>query len=237
MSSNRYLILDKYQCYNGSTIGFQNRTAAAQNLRYECTPIVYINDIVPLVDRTLHTIRCDIEGYFLYNFAHIWPEAEQAPSDIPEQQAEVVEERRELDDTDVDSESSSSTDWGADWDDCKVGWFAIVRYAFDNGHGIKVMKVDTVQDIEDDGKSGMEEQELYESFLGREWFCSHDTRTLTCLSKPWSYHHIRSRQTHHVYNYSVITYFEKFDRGNKLPISASDVVRNYARSNEIFAID
>ena len=230
-STIRHIIINKYQSNKGITACFSNRSNALRNLTNVFTPLVFQTDIMTVVNDTFRRIKNDVEGFFLYPFMHIWPEAEHfAPRDDILQNVNIRN-----DEVDDDVNNSIVEEWGASWDNCAVGKFAVVRYEFDNGKGIKILKVDKINDSTD-SKNDNSDVTVYDSFVGREWLCAIDNRVVECLSGTWSFHPSSSKEQFTVFNYSVIVYFDKFDRGNKLPASVIQAVRTCASNTVLFEL-
>ncbi len=227
----RQVVSNKYKSYNGTKSSFSNRTTALSNLTCDYIPVVYHTDVLTLVNVMFRLIKTDIEGFFLYNFTNIWPEADLNPDEIGHIGV-LGNNEVEVKEVEVDIQDD---DWGACWNDCKIGWFAVVRFCFGNGKGIKVMKVRKINAVPvmEDGNIS---DEVYESFSGSEWFCVSDNRLPSCLSQTWAFHAAQSRILHEIFNYSVIVYFEKLEAGGKIPFATCEVVREYADSNLVFEI-
>jgi hypothetical protein len=227
----RQIVTNKYQSYDGSKACFMNRTSASRQLVNACVPLVYNSDILPHVETMLINIKNDIEGYFLFDFMHIWTEAEF----IHDSDGNETEHTNIDDDIKHDDDIGElNGDLGPDWDECEIDIFAVCRETCIDGKAIKVMKISTIN-VPDNDEVHVDDV-YYESFMGREWMCSKDNRHVDCLTGSWSYIQPGSRVLHKIFNYSVITYFDRLAIQGKLPLDVIQTIREYSQNVDLFEI-
>lgn len=120
----------------------------------------------------------------------------------------------------------------APWPECVSGQFAVVQAKWNQGNGVKVVKIMEVigerRHQQPDGTS-----EVWNVFVGREWISTVDNTTIECLKHPW-YHQPANSTDDDVLNYEVIAYLPRLLPGNLLSPYIQTTVREMHSRKEIF---
>ena len=179
------------------------------------------------IDDTFKQIECDLFGYFLHPFNNIWPApvAMVLPGPVMEN---ILQNMGDAPWSSVDDEGDLS--FGADWEECKIGSFAIVQTEMQNGKGVCVYEVLSIEEpsISDTGDT------VY-SFTGIEYYCNKDNRELSCVKNgKWKKTGHGSRNQSLVTHWQVISYWDKLNKSSKLPAAIQRDVMEHNRLHNLF---
>jgi hypothetical protein len=114
--------------------------------------------------------------------------------------------------------------WGADFKDCKVGWFALVHTEFDSEGGGTGLELYKIKRLCEENSSSEVESETAQCFIGTKYIPSTAGIFVTdprCLLKKW---HGSGRTEHTVRNWEVLHYLDKLNRGSTIPKKDQDAV-------------
>ena len=195
-----------------------------------CRPILITNPIpivfnINMVDE-LDDVFCDIQkticAKWMAGRSDIWPEVI-----IGEDENDVSDDSDDdIDESNDENESKSQIVWGADWDKCVVGHYAVVRKNFHaNKTGISVYKITRKL------TTGINIPNDRMVFEGTEFVCDIVNYSSDCVRRgTWHYHATMSKSYTEM-NWSVLGYFEKLTENRKrLP---NDTILSILEQNDI----
>ena len=219
------VLSNTFRSYSGESAGYKSRNAAAEHLTEDFLPPVYIDNYDDLdIHDILRSIPTALEGFFLQDHQHIWPNREAAPFILDDDPNDSMSGHEEGDDDgqeQADEQKDESTrDLGfvcADWSHCRVARYAVVHFKYGEGEtyhsGIQVYRVDS---IDPPVQPGIES--YYNTFQGRQLLPTIASTQEACIRGRWHLHPANSRgPAETVIGYSVIQYFDKLDKGNLTP--------------------
>ena len=224
-----------FRTYDGSLASFKSRVDAAAHLTQSVSPLVWMEYVILDVPEVFKQVQVDVTGNWLYKFTNIWTVGRENDSMLQETlRARNTDSDDESDEHTLagstDSAIDESVQWGADWDDCKVGCFALSRAVWhDNGlrcdlNGVCLYKIKSINaEVEPDESTG----HVYHSFMGREYSCSKtqtDYRQVVYEdAKWWTPAGIVPNQK--VMSYDVIAYFPRLGPLGVLPPAVLDILK------------
>ena len=223
----RLISQGRYLSYDGTPTCFNNQTTANDHLTREYLPLVYMNDISGICDTLINKVRNELNGNFLARYTHIWPETEVTESEDDDNNGMEDDEKRHI---------CNLGTWGPDWELCKVGIFAISRSEFteEDGNikkGICVYKV-----LEKNTDTAIVSDPVEYAFSGIEYICTKSNTNIACLSDgQWNNSSLWNRSNiEDVYNYTIITYFDKLTTEKRLTSEIIDIISDLATRETIF---
>lgn len=83
----RQVVSGVFRCYDGTEAGYKSMLNARQHMIYSSLPVVYVQDIMPVVETMLGKLSHNMSVYNMHQYKHVWPEAdppmfEGVPHDI-----------------------------------------------------------------------------------------------------------------------------------------------------------
>ena len=223
----KQILTNKFKSYDGTNASYASRTSAATQLTNVFTTNVYNTRVMNDIDDIFKQIRCDLFGFFLYPFPNIWPAP--AVMVIPGSVMQNIVQNMEPHSW-SESDVASDLSFGAAWDECKVGSFAIVQTEMQNGKGVCVYEVlllnePSISDIGDN---------VY-SFTGIEYYCTKDNREIDCLKNgKWKENGRGVRNQCLVTHWQVISYWDKLNVNKKLPARIQRDVSEHNMLHNLF---
>lgn len=228
-----------FQMYDGSVASYKSRVSAAGHLTQCVSPPVWVPDVLEMVPPLFEEIKDDITGYWLHRYTNVWTVGKENDihrSIFYEGQGDESSDESERDEyfgTEPPAHDES-VQWGADWDDCQVGVFALSRGMWPNGsEGVCVHKVKSINaEVELDENEG----HVYHSFMGREYQCTDDqtnyARTVKSNTKWWTPSgHVENEK---VMSYDVLAYFPQLGKNGVLPPEVLQVLKDQYRGQSTF---
>jgi hypothetical protein len=218
------VISNTFRSYSGEPAGYKNRNAAASHFTEEYLAPVYIDNYEDLkIHDLLRSIPTAIQGYFLQDYKHQWPNGEDAPSASEDEKEESVLDVDEESAGDLDAQEEKQDagipDVGfvcADWSECRETRYAVVHFKFGEEEtyhsGIQVYKVDKL-----DPPLAPPIQAYYNTFQGKQLLCTYASTSERCISGKWHLHPQNAREPETIAGYSVVHYFDTFENRNFLP--------------------
>lgn len=221
------ILANRFQSYDGSNDSYASRISAARKLTNVFTTNVYNTSVLDSIDDTFKQIQCDLFGFFLHPFSNIWP----APVVMVVPGSVMKNILQNMGDASWSSDDvEGDLSFGASWDECKVGSFAVVQTEMLNGKGICVYEVLLFNEssISDTGAT------VY-SFTGIEYYCNKDNRELGCVDGGRWKEAGRGRKNQSlVTHWQVISYLDKLNKNFKLPAGIQKDVLEHNRLHNLF---
>ena len=216
-----------FKTYDGSLASYKSRVGAAAHLTESVSPIVWMEYVLREVPQVFKQVETDVNGYWLHRYTNIWNVGLE--NDPIRQQLLAERDSDDSDESDNDSydgeespqEEDDSVQWGADWEDCQVGSFALSRAVWHHPsrgdlNGVCVHKIKSINaEVELDEST----DHVYHSFMGREYLCSKtqtDYRQVVYQDAKWWTQPGRD-DNHKVMSYDVIAYFPQLGHLGVLP--------------------
>ena len=232
-----------FKTYDGSLASFKSRVDAAAHLTQSVSPLVWMEYVLMDVPAVFKQVQVDVTGYWLYKFTNIWTVGRENDTVLQETLSHRNSDSDDESDEhtlagSTDSAIDESVQWGADWDDCKVGCFALSRAVWHDDalrrdlNGVCLYKVKRINaEVELDEST----DHVYHSFMGREYRCSKrqtDYRQVVYQdAKWWTPAGIVPNQK--VMSYDVIAYFPRLGPLGVLPPEVLDILKEQSQVHGI----
>lgn len=225
----RQIVNGEYRSYNGSVESYKSSAMASQCYSVTYQPLVYKSNISSNVLAYLDQIKTSVTTHFLYNDRDIWPEADMPDDNSSEQESSEADEQQQSDNPIDGQEDFDELQWGADARMCIVGNFALCRAIWNDGRGVKIVKIKAINVPRIFPGS----DEIWPNFTGKVRICTVVQTTPQCLAGTWN-HHPQLSIDNTVASYEVIVYFSHLHPQNKLPPDVVSAVRAHAERERIF---
>jgi hypothetical protein len=219
----RNIINGTHKSYDGTPACYKSAAASAEHSTTDFSAPVYDPNISSTLPGMFKLIQTRLAGSFLEPVSDIWPEGK---ADVPVYQSDNEPELHEQQ-SDPEQDSDSEQEWGAEWQECVIGHYAVGRVDLgDDGPGIEVYEIISKQDSEHKAEAGGGR-----SFEGKKY----DSRTAKnndhhCLKGAWDV----SQDREQVLDWSVIVYFPKLLRSGKLPVKAVHIIHEQCAHYQLF---
>jgi len=221
------VISNTFRAYNGEPACYKSRNAAGSYLTKQFMYPVYTTNIQDLhIHDMLNYVKDTLSGFYLHDLRSVWPRLNQ-PVDV----SAFTEDDSKVGNHTIQSLHSEHSEWGAPWNECRVGSFCVCRFETgeDNTYcsGLEVYQVVEIPDNED------EIHDYMRRFKGRQYYCTQMNTHVSCLTAKWHHHPGHRSLASDVVAYSVIKYFQSLHDGN-LPTNIVQFLRALEDSDEVF---
>jgi len=219
------IMLNKYKSYTGTEVSFSSKIAAGTHLSEKYMPLVYKCNVSVHTTEICTRLRRDLNtNTYLKEHRDLWPSPE-------EKELEESMDDENMDGGEELDVAQMPVVWGADWDECKVGSFAIVHTEFSVENmvtsGICVYKI-----IEKHGENAQPVRGADRTFNGLEYLCTQDNTQLGCVNATWN--NIEGKSQMSIVNdWNVIAYVHNLRNGKKLPIYVANNIERHVTAGEL----
>lgn len=226
----RQIMNGEYRSYDGSKTCYTSAHNASMHLTKDYQDSVYLADISSLVDKYANDLKTTLSSGILRPHKDIWTDIDSDVQHAPTISNISMSSISDHDDT--GSDESDEYQWGADFDECMVGRFAICKGEWDNGDGINVIKITRINQPKVFDDSGR----LWQNFDGRTRVCTVDERTVGCLRGKWNHNPTHSVMMN-IASYEVLAYTETLQPNMTLPSVVVDRILSLMKHSTIFRVD
>ena len=221
----RAIVLNRYKSYTGTELSYSNKIAGSTCLTEKCMPVIYKEDVSMYTTEICKRLARDLNtNTFMEEHRDLWP----TPNEDYETTSTGGSEQKD----DEVLNDQQPVEWGADWDECIVGSFAVVHTEFTEDKivksGVCVFKI-----MEKHGENAQPVNGAGRTFKGMEYLCTSDNTQLSCVNATWNYIEGQSKMSE-IVDWNVIAYVSSLRQGKKLPVYVANSIERHANDDELF---
>jgi hypothetical protein len=219
----KQIVENKYKSYDGSPASLNSAATAAQCTTTDYIPLIVdpqvVVDQVPIL---FAKIDAKLTEKWMNPHKDLWPHDQKDEGSASDEKEESSAEE--------DDSERRADEWGAPWEECIVGHYAVKRAEMSNGKGIEVYKI-----VELNEPALGEDGDLHNNFTGYQRNCSISNVLPTCFeSGKWNHIPGNVSMTGVVQQYEVIAFFKDFNYQRQLPGPVKKALRAVLDTEQLF---